>query len=87
MTMFQLPEYLTVSEFQRWTSDHDQKINRILNGVERQQDTNIDHETRLITMEVNSTKAASDASKWSAGIATVVSTLALIFQHILGGKQ
>jgi hypothetical protein len=66
-----MPEYLTTGEFTRWTDSQDDKIDRILNHIEKQVDINSRVNGKLEVLQASHTKARG----FNAGLSTVVSAL------------
>jgi hypothetical protein len=64
-------KYLTTREFDRWATENDRKVDRILDAVEKQTASDTQLRERMATVE----QQVGRSAQWSAVIATVVSAL------------
>jgi hypothetical protein len=69
------PTYLTTREFERWADQHDERISRILNAIERQGERNLSVESRVSHLESNQMAAGKLSAKISGAIGAIVAAL------------
>ena len=83
-------EFLTSTEFDRWSRDHDGRMNRVLNGIEllTHNDAATGERLAVIETEMANVKlsAKSTSLKWGAGITTALTIIIQAALAAFGGS-
>jgi len=98
MTPVEQPTFLTIREFDLWRTEHDKKVDRILNFTETYRDAAVTNErllrgvavateSRLTNLEVNQENAGKLAARMSGIVAAAVAAAVSAAIGFIGGQR